>query len=144
MAFTFSTFHQRYCNLLVRLQEKFFERNESRPWLHVWRVPGKKTICHFRFSFFPRKFIDWIQKIPWASNFFLLKTESMTETVTCFGRKMPFKFALFKGGIWRKNEFLKVITVKTKKNFSRRKILRARWVYVLVVNLIYRESITKT
>ena len=57
---------------------------------------------------------------------------------------MPFKFALFKGGIWRKNEFLKVITVKTKKNFSRRKILRARWVYVLVVNLIYKESITKT
>ena len=41
-------------------------------------------------------------------------------------------------------EFLKVITVKTKKNFSRRKILRARWVYVLVVNLIYRESITNT
>ena len=44
----------------------------------------------------------------------------ITETVICFGRKIQFKVALFKRGISRKNAFLKVIIVKTKKNVVER------------------------
>ena len=94
-------------------------RNESRPWLHIWITEECRKKNHLPFSVLslPPEICRLDLKNILASNFFLLKNR-ITETVIYFGRnEIRFKFVLFKWGISRKNEFLKVITVKIKKNF---------------------------
>ena len=71
----FRHFHQRSCKLLVRLQDKCFERNGSRPWLDVWGVQGKKPSI-ISVSFLSPGIYRLDTKNTPASNFFLLKTES--------------------------------------------------------------------